>query len=677
MADFNTGLSAEQLIKALNAVQTINNEEPDENHNVNINVVAADVSYDNTESNLEAENVQDAIDEVVEKIEQTNTSVTTNTTNITNLQAQVTSNTSNISTINTTTTSLQNQINNIVTPVTVDAEVQNARVGSDSTSYASLKDRLDSENTSLKDELTELASATSDTVEPVNLWNPVDGYDTPSGYHRTYFKSVELNVNPGDIVRGYIWNTASGITKYYAAPFICLVAYNSEDQVVSESSISENAENNGEYTVPSGIAKVQVAFNTASYVSDRLCVIINATAPNEKTDYFAPYKAILTDDSLAEPNVPAESKAVGDRFKTFDTEIKTRGIKIVVPKILYLAVGIEYNFYFRDFILCGDLEKYYIEWGIGGLAAIAKQTNECLRITPVSAGEVSYCSVAIYDRVTNEKIVQTPYFKIVISDDISDESETTKKAIFIGDSLTDRGIFVAEIQHNLSNGRIQSIGTITDTVLIDGEYLTISNEGRSGWGVKTYVKKESSGNFTNAFWNPLTEKFDFSFYMSDNGFSDVDYVVITLGTNDVANLQDTDYEVVISSFAEIIESIHTYDSSIIVVISLTTPCATNDSWAFGQSGHTVSANRFTYYQMKLVSLLIENFSDTENVILSPTYGCLDTLHDFPTREEAVSARNPLLVTRQTDNVHPSIYGYLKMADCIYSTMLSAFNDNDE
>lgn len=67
MADFNTGLSAEQLIKALNAVQTINNEEPDENHNIDISVIAADVSYDNTESELESNNIQAAIDEVAKR----------------------------------------------------------------------------------------------------------------------------------------------------------------------------------------------------------------------------------------------------------------------------------------------------------------------------------------------------------------------------------------------------------------------------------------------------------------------------------------------------------------------------------------------------------------------------------------------------------------------------------
>lgn len=51
----------------------------------------------------------------------------------------------NASDVETETASLQAQIDNIVTPVTQDAEVENARVGADGTSYTTLKQRLDTE----------------------------------------------------------------------------------------------------------------------------------------------------------------------------------------------------------------------------------------------------------------------------------------------------------------------------------------------------------------------------------------------------------------------------------------------------------------------------------------------------------------------------------------------------
>ena len=51
----------------------------------------------------------------------------------------------NTSDVTTATANLQSQIDAIVTPVTQDAEVENARVGADGTSYVSLKARLDAE----------------------------------------------------------------------------------------------------------------------------------------------------------------------------------------------------------------------------------------------------------------------------------------------------------------------------------------------------------------------------------------------------------------------------------------------------------------------------------------------------------------------------------------------------
>lgn len=62
---------------------------------------------------------------------------------------------------NEKTQNLQNQINNIISPVTQDAEVQNARVGADSTSYSTLKNRLDSEYNILSESI----KATNEDVD--------------------------------------------------------------------------------------------------------------------------------------------------------------------------------------------------------------------------------------------------------------------------------------------------------------------------------------------------------------------------------------------------------------------------------------------------------------------------------------------------------------------------------
>lgn len=52
--------------------------------------------------------------------------------------------------LTTAVTNLQNQINEIITPVTQDAEVQNARVDAEGKTYTTLKERLDTSETQTK-----------------------------------------------------------------------------------------------------------------------------------------------------------------------------------------------------------------------------------------------------------------------------------------------------------------------------------------------------------------------------------------------------------------------------------------------------------------------------------------------------------------------------------------------
>ena len=68
----------------------------------------------------------------------------------------------------TTTQSLQNQINNIIEPVTEDAEVINAREGADGTSYQTLKARLDAENDQNNYAINSLKNNVNDDISEIS-----------------------------------------------------------------------------------------------------------------------------------------------------------------------------------------------------------------------------------------------------------------------------------------------------------------------------------------------------------------------------------------------------------------------------------------------------------------------------------------------------------------------------
>lgn len=93
---------------------------------------------------------------------------------------------------------LQAQIDNIVSPVTQDAEVENARVGEDGTSYTTLKERLDTENSILTNNITSTDEAVSVLVgnsskkELEKIWKPED-------------VNLSTNTYPFHTYRGYAY----------------------------------------------------------------------------------------------------------------------------------------------------------------------------------------------------------------------------------------------------------------------------------------------------------------------------------------------------------------------------------------------------------------------------------------------------------------------------------------
>lgn len=113
--------------------------------------------------------------------------------------AQIETNESNIllkantSDVTTATANLQAQIDELITPVTQDAEVQNARVGADGTSYQTLKARLDGENSELKEDLVYVFKESHLVTEKTGSFVTVDDDTIP-------YAEVVFNENQDDIL---------------------------------------------------------------------------------------------------------------------------------------------------------------------------------------------------------------------------------------------------------------------------------------------------------------------------------------------------------------------------------------------------------------------------------------------------------------------------------------------
>lgn len=369
---------------------------------------------------------------------------------------------------------------------------------------------------------------------------------------------------------------------------------------------------------------------------------------------------------------------LGDAAKAeLKNEIKKDNIKVVLPSTVYAAVGHEMNIYFESCILCDDINRYSVFVSFNALTTSSRGYKECARVTPI-AKQSTPCKMYIYDKVTNQKILEYD-FNVKVSEDI----KYSKKIVFIGDSLTDRAIFPAEICQELGNGQLLSLGTKHDnfSYISSGDKVVnvnIDNEGRGGWSATDYCTKANG----NAFWNPNASTFDFSYYMQQQEYSGVDCVVIALGTNDVGKpMMNADFDEIISSFSTMVNSIHSYNANIKVIVVPPHHGAEPDGWS--TSTHSNQTATYNFLQFKLVELLIKEFENKPNIYIAPAYLNIDHHNDFPTSEVAISARNPKLVKRQNNNVHFSVdntnpvsqcWGYLKMADAIWYTMLAAFSE---
>ena len=341
-------------------------------------------------------------------------------------------------------------------------------------------------------------------------------------------------------------------------------------------------------------------------------------------------------------------------------------IDVVLPSKVYAYVGGEFNIYNENVAYITQKNRYYVYWVIDDIADY-KVYSDRLRILPTSDMIGTHeVTLQVLDRFDNS-VVYSKSFTLEI---VANIPVTNKKVLFIGDSLTNAGYYPHFVEY-LSNNGIQSIGTRESEVwssFVEGRKDIVHHEGRGGWSAMDYVRNyaEYRTDAPNPFWNPSTNKFDFSYYMTQQGYSKPDAVFINLGTNLVYFLTGT-----INATKEMITSIHAYDSTIPIFVSLIIPPATQEGRAYSGHGDSCVFEKQARNQRKEYIKEFEN--KLANVDVSPVYFNLDRYYDFPTAEEPVSQRNPTIVVRQTDGTHPRRFGYYKMGDVYFANIMKVLS----
>ena len=432
--------------------------------------------------------------------------------------------------------------------------------------------------------------------------------------HDTYWKTDYIKIKP---------NTTYSANEFYVSNQCC---YFDENKTY----ISIVTWANNKFTTPSNAKYVRFSIKTKNDIE---------TAILNEGDILLPY------DEYG--------------FKLKEKYLKDNN-NIVIPIInlpykLYALVGQEFNINFDNIIEGKDTDyQFNVDCEVG------KQYEDFYRLTPTAEGEYNFT----LNVLKHDKLLISSNSTIIVSDK-SKGNGITRKVMVLGDSTVANGIMISKLNDNFSTDvmNIETIGT-------QGSGIN-KHEGRSGWSFKIYTEFETLNNISNPFYNPTTETFDYSYYLTNTGLDKPDYFIINLGINDtVGYITDTLLEGEIDNIFirmdKVINSIKSVDNNIKIGIAITIPPnysqdAFGIDYNCGQTRDRAKRNNVIWN-----SALMDRFKDreSENIYLIPINCNLDTKHNFGLEEVQVNARNTFKKYMPTKNsgVHPSESGYWQIAD---------------
>ena len=355
------------------------------------------------------------------------------------------------------------------------------------------------------------------------------------------------------------------------------------------------------------------------------------------------------------------NKKLSDTITKYETNFSnlTPILSLNLPATIYGVVDKELNIYF-DNIMEFDYKKYDFDV----TCTIGKHQSERWTCVPSTAGTYPL-TIDVY---TNNIKLTTKTINVIVKA-ATVGNNVNKKLLIIGDSTTDHGTGGAGyVTAELLN--LFGVGDTMDVTLLGTRGVSPNlHEGRSGWNALKFTTLASSGGVTNAFYNG---GFDFSYYMAQQGYTGVDYVVINLGINDLfsfttdatANAEITN---VLSRYQTMIDSIRAYNATVKIVVALTIPPSySQDSFAH-EYGNGQTRWRYKRNNQLWVRALIAQFGGKEGqyIYLLPLNTNIDTVNNMSTETVAINSRNSTTTVRQSNGVHPNIPGYNQIADVYY------------
>ena len=454
---------------------------------------------------------------------------------------------------------------------------------------------------------------------------------TGDSYANYYYFDMFIPVSEGDTIS--IQWTENG-TKYWSSAVTSggiymprVAAYDENKNVVSSSGASLV----NSYTAPSGIAFVKLTvYNTCIDGCTEFMIVKNATSIVDYVEYGE--AAISTIKPQYIPNTSNDD----------ETANKSDVIYSAIPNAIHITVGKEFKMYYKN-VMSNYTDRLWLGYTSG---ITVKRYAEYLSITATEPMTKSV-NWKVYDNSFN--VLDNGTMTVIATADTA----KTSKVLVIGDSTVTQSNAISQKLldcYGASDGTLTLLGTRGTSPAL--------HEGRAGWTSTQYCTVASNGSVTNPFYN---SGFDFSYYMTQQGYSGVDIVVIQLGINDIFSMTHENFNAIptLNNLDTMIASILTYDADIKVIVNLISVPNGNGT-SFTDAYNTTQID-FVYLAntIRLSKAMVEHFADNTSVTISPNNCVLDATTDI------------------NDGVHPNSTGYAKLGQAIYETINGIYEPSDD
>lgn len=450
------------------------------------------------------------------------------------------------------------------------------------------------------------------TMSPYNYINPNGTTETYGNNFVTDFIPVET----GKIVTLSHFSASTGdfVQSGYAS--ICLFDKNKNVK-------SGGDYNKTNYTVDDGVAFVRITLNKSYFYDvDSMIELTETGVPTSYEPYFEESKK-LTYEIIEKSNLATKDYVDN---KKFTSSSLTENIGCSLPKDEYfMTVGITENWFSESFVtpkgFCvnmysgSEADRYIDKYSFknnrtyyGNNAYLWNLYDSFLNLVKMEANTG-------YGYARNCKALNLQNCSLLC----------------IGDSTVDHDVMTAKIKSFFEeNGKtVTLLGTLGD-----GQGTGNNNEGRAGWTTSDYFTDKQYNGVVNPFYNPSSQTFDFSYYMNNQGYTSVDFVVIQLGINDLYNFDDTKIIPTWENVNAMISSILSHNQSTKVLLNL--PTTPNADWSKHSVFEPLYRNRVIRYCDYAITKTKELYSKSKvrvsynHLILNPNTDIRDNVH--PTKD---------------------------------------------